>query len=82
MSMQSIKVENYECSKIFEENYSGHWAGFSGRNGHGIGMYVSKRLAEMNRGKLEFFCGNESYRLDGIPYANNKISLKLPKAKN
>jgi len=81
ISMQSIKIESNEYIKIFEENYSGYWADYSGRNGHGIGMFVSKKLVEMNRGKLEFVCGNESYRLDGIPYANNKIILKIQRAK-
>ena len=79
ISMQSIKVEQYECEKVFEENYSGRWAGCSGKDGDGIGMYISKKLIEMNKGIMEFICGNEVYRLDGIPYANNKIILKFLK---
>lgn len=81
ISMQSIMVGNHECEKIFEENYSGDWATQSDKQGHGIGMYVSRKLVEMNRGEFEFICGSEAYRLDGIPYANNKIILKLQKAK-
>lgn len=81
ISMQSIKVEQHECERIFEENYSGKWAGNSGKEGNGIGMYISKKLVEMNKGILEFIRGNEAYRLDGIPYANNKIILKLQLAK-
>lgn len=79
IAMQSIKVEQHECEKIFEENYSGQWADRSGKDGDGIGMYVSKKLIEMNKGIMEFICGIEAYRYNGIPYANNKIVLKFLK---
>lgn len=77
ISMNSILVQEEEINKIFEENYSGYWATKTELNGHGIGMYYAKKLVELNRGEIIFTPGKESYRLNGIPYAKNIISIIL-----
>lgn len=80
ISMKSIFVQKDEINSIFEENYSGYWATETGLNGHGIGMYYAKKLVELNNGEIKFIPGEESYRLNGIPYANNIIKIILNRA--
>jgi len=77
IAMTSLMVNKYEKESIFHEEYSGHWAKHIGLDGSGIGMFYAKKLTEMNHGTIEFIAGDESFRLDGIPYAHNKIILKL-----
>lgn len=82
ISMQSLKVNDEEIENIFSENYSGYWAKQTGINGHGIGMFYAKKLAEMNEGELQFIAGNNViYSLEGVPYAKNTLKLKLKKSK-
>jgi hypothetical protein len=68
--MTSIVILTDEINDIFSENYSGYWATETGLNGHGIGMFYAKKLIELNNGEITFIPGKESYRLNGIPYAN------------
>ena len=77
ISMNSILVQEEEINNIFEENYSGYWATETELNGHGIGMFYAKKLIELNKGEIIFTPGTESYRLNGIPYAKNIITIKL-----
>ena len=79
-SMTSILVTTEEVSKIFNEKYSGHWASEFGLQGHGIGMYYAKKLVELNNGAIVFHAGEEKYKLDGIPYADNVIEITLNRA--
>ena len=78
--MNSILVTPEEVNNIFNEKYSGHWASEAGLQGHGIGMYYAKKLVELNKGTIAFIAGEEKYRLDGIPYADNVIEITLKKA--
>ena len=79
-SMNSILVEQKELDSIFLEKYSGHWVTEFELQGHGIGMYYAKKLVELNKGTIAFIAGEEKYRLDGIPYADNVIEITLNKA--
>ena len=80
ISMTSIVLLQDEINDIFSENYSGYWATETGLNGHGIGMFYAKKLMELNNGEISFIPGKESYRLNGIPYANNIITITLNRA--
>ena len=76
-SMTSLLVNENECDNIFNENYSGYWATETNLSGHGIGMFYAKRLIEINKGDIKFFPGKEKYKLNGVPYADNRIVVEL-----
>lgn len=80
ISMTSILVLPDETNDIFLENYSGYWATELDLKGHGIGMFYAKKLVEMNKGEIVFCPGEESYKLNGIPYAKNTIKITLNRA--
>lgn len=81
ISMISIYVENDEIEEIFKEQYSGRWAEEMGLSGYGIGMFYAKKLMKINDGDIRFIAGNEDYKINGIPYAKNKIEITLIKRK-
>lgn len=79
-SMRSILVEQEEMNKIFLEKYSGYWVTEFELNGYGIGMYYAKKLVEYNNGTIEFYAGKEMFKYEGVPYADNVITITLNKA--
>lgn len=83
--MISLKVEDNEVNKIFRETNSGHWAVTAELNGDGIGMFVIRKLIELNKGEIEFvnnYKSKYSGSINGLPYENNLIIIKLKKALN
>ena len=81
ISMTSLLVEKDEVEKIYIEKYSGRWSKEYGLNGDGIGMFYVKKLMELNRGLIRFIPGDEKFKLDNKPYAENVIELQFPKVK-
>lgn len=79
ISMQSLYIEESEAEAVFMKNYSGTWANKASLNGYGIGMYYAKKLTEMNGGSIVLQRGDLSYMIGGLPYANNKIIIRLQK---
>lgn len=83
LNMMSLKVEPEELSKIFDESNSGKWAKKLDLNGDGVGMFMVKKLIEMNDGSVEFIANynNQSaVNYNGTPYENNVIMIRLKKS--
>lgn len=81
--MKSLKVEENEVADLFKESNSGKWATELDLNGDGIGMFAIKKLLELNHGSIYFkkdFNNSGELLLDGIPYENNRIVVKLKKS--
>jgi signal transduction histidine kinase len=78
--MRSLLIESDEIEKIFEEGYSGKAACNLELNGDGIGMWQINQMVKLNKGKVEIYCGEEAFRFNNIPYADNQIILTLNKA--
>jgi light-regulated signal transduction histidine kinase (bacteriophytochrome) len=80
--MNSLKVESNELERLFEENYSGCYARKLNLDGDGIGMFVVKKLTELNKGKVIFEINIDkkgSTIFNDVPYEKNRISLILNK---
>jgi len=83
LNMISLKVEEDEQDKMFKENYSGLWPSKLEINGDGVGMFIIKKLIELNNGMVYFETDkklNLRRVIDEVPYCNNVISLTFPKA--
>jgi len=82
MEMTSLKIEPTEIDNIFTENYSGTWAKKLDLDGDGIGMYVVRKLAKLNKGNVYFeinYDNKSTIFLDNVPYENNRIYFELKK---
>ena len=82
IEMNSLKVESSELKELFSENYSGNWARKLDLDGDGIGMYIVKKLTEMNNGKVRFEINIDKLSpiiLDKIPYERNRFIIELLK---
>lgn len=79
--MISIVVKEDEIEKIYTEEYSGEYAVQANMHGYGLGMFYVKRLTEMNGGTINFIpSSNIVITYNGIPYAKNKIVIKLQRS--
>jgi len=81
ISMTSLLVEKNEIEKIYIEKYSGKWSKEYDLNGDGIGMFYVKKLMELNKGSIRFIPGEEKFKFDNKPYAENVIELQFTKVK-
>jgi signal transduction histidine kinase len=80
--MTSLKVEPNELDQIFNESNSGKWATDLGLNGDGVGMFMVKKLIELNHGEIQFIANYNdrgTLNYNGVPYENNKILIRLKK---
>lgn len=75
--MRSLHISIDELEKIFEEGYSGKAACNSQLNGDGIGMWQINQMVKLNNGEVSIKCGQETLKINGIPYADNEIILTL-----
>lgn len=81
-NMISLKVEPDELDEIFSEEISGHWSEELELAGDGVGMYMIKKLIELNKGTVDFitnFDKSKVIKYNNIPYENNKIIINLRK---
>lgn len=81
--MISLKVEQDEVSKVFNETYSGKWTTKIDKAGDGIGLYIVKKLILLNEGAIEFITDvdiNKRRIINGVPYENNQILVEIKKA--
>jgi K+-sensing histidine kinase KdpD len=79
--MKSLLIDSDEKDKIFIEGYSGKAACNCQLNGDGIGMWQINQMVKLNNGTVTVKCGQETIRLNGIPYADNEIVLTLTKSR-
>lgn len=73
--MESIVIEDEETERIFDENYSGINAVYAKKSGEGLGMYLIKKLVELNNGTFQVYRGNKITNLNKIKFTNNKFNL-------
>lgn len=82
-NMISMKVEESELVKIFNETISGKWSKETDTAGDGIGMFMVRKLINLNNGDVKFIrnfdCSSE-INYNGIPYEKNRIEIKLNKS--
>lgn len=81
LKMRSLHISNDEVEKIFEEGYSGKAACNCQLNGDGIGMWQINQMVKLNNGKVTVKCGQETLKVNGVPYADNEIILTLDKSR-
>ncbi len=73
--MESLIVKPEERDKIFLEGYSGVSAKKNSLAGGGVGLYIAKKMAELNGGSLIFIPGM-ALTFDGN-YARNKFIFNI-----
>lgn len=81
-NMQSLAIEESEIPLIFTEGWSSNLSKGTSKSGNGLGMYIVKRLIELNNGTVEFQpISNtiEKYSNNGLEiyYQQNKIIVTL-----
>lgn len=77
--MISLRINDSELRKIFEENYSGDYAKKSGNAGSGLGMFLIKQLLELNGGSIEIKPGRTNSKfIDGLAFDANTFSIFIP----
>lgn len=74
--MISLKIDECEKDKIYEENYSGQFARKKNLNGYGLGLSVFKLLLEKNNISTKLLKGERSS--SDPDYENNIFELKIP----
>jgi len=79
--MISLYIQNNEQNLIFTDNYSGVFPKRLERNGKGKGMWIVKKVMNLNKGDviLEIEAGNE--KIQGI-YGRYKFTLSMPIMEN
>lgn len=82
--MHSLAINDSEIPHIFCEQWSSLLATSTGKAGNGLGMFIVKKLIEMNNGKISIepnINSRREYSYNGlqIPYQENKIIIRLPK---
>ena len=80
IQMFSQRVNPKNRQKIFQEGIRGKINDQTSSEGTGVGLYIAKKMLEMNNGSIEFF-PNVSPRfsktIDDIPYEKNNIWISI-----
>lgn len=79
--MVSLKIEDADIEKIFEEGYSGINAIAAEKAGNGIGMNIIIRVLKLNGASLRIrrnVYPSFAKNIDGIPYENNYFEIDIP----
>lgn len=81
MSMISVKIEEDEIERIYDEDYTGINTKSLNKTGSGIGMYLVKKLLSMNNSEISII---PQYKVDscnyeGISYCRNIFMIKIQK---
>lgn len=80
--MISIKIDDDEVDKIFNESYSGRNSQKINKSGDGIGMFRAKSLLELNNVSIEVKRDYQKIeRFNGTDYGRNIFELKFKKTK-
>lgn len=81
-TMESLAIDDSEIPLIFTEGWSSNISKDTGKSGNGLGMYIVKRLIELNNGKIKFEPipnTRHTYSNNGleIDYQTNKLSISF-----
>lgn len=82
-TMESLAINDSEIPLVFTEGWSSNISKGTGKSGNGLGMYIVKRLVELNNGIVKFESipnTRHTYSNNGleIEYQKNNISISLP----
>ena len=80
--MISLRVQKDELEKIFEDGFSSDYSERLGFAGTGVGMYVIKRLCDLNDFILKFENNVDSSKTKermGIPFDKNVLTIGIKK---
>lgn len=83
LSMVSLKVEDEEVEKIWEQGFSGSHPEKINRDGQGLGLHIATHLLEMINADIELIKDvDQNLRASGpdIEFQHNIFRLTLPKA--
>ena len=83
MDMVSLRISDDEIDKIFDEGFSGEEAKKIHRQGEGRGLYLVKRLLELNNSVLEIDNDVDKTRQTtrlGVNFQNNIFRLSMPRS--
>ena len=79
MKMQSLRVHQDEKVKIFYEGYSGQSASKLTTAGSGTGLFIAKKILELNGGSIVLNSDSEnSVEKMGVNYDCNTIEVSVP----
>ena len=82
LEMTSLKITKNDLARIYEENFSGDLAQKIGKSGDGIGMFMVKKLIELNKGKIEVkpnVNSESNLTAMGVPFERNQFIVELKK---
>jgi hypothetical protein len=81
MKMQSLRIHPEEKEKIFLEGYSGKYASDLTTAGSGTGLFLAKKILELNKGSIIVTSdSSNSVEKMGVNYDFNTIELSVPQA--
>lgn len=81
VDMVSLKVNECDKEKIFQEGVSGECAKEKEVCGSGVGLYIARRMIEFNNGLIKFFPNispKDKRKFEDFPYEKNRIRITLP----
>ena len=81
IDMTSLKVDQSEKEMIFQEGFSGSVAQHKECCGTGVGLFIARRMIELNKGKISFIPdtnNHERKHKDGYDYERNRIKIVFP----
>lgn len=81
IDMTSLKVEKFEKEKIFFEGFSGSHSQQKECCGTGVGLYIARRMIELNNGVITFIPDTnhrERISFKGYNYERNRIIIEFP----
>ena len=81
MDMISVRIEDAEMDKIFQDGYSGENALYQEKAGNGMGMDIILKVLELNGACLFLVPNSKMERniiVDGAIYNHNLFVIKLP----
>lgn len=83
LNMISLKISDLDMKSIFDEGMSGELAKKLDLAGDGIGMFLVKRLLELNGAHIEIFRNVDpklAQKHMGVPFENNIFEVSFPSA--
>lgn len=81
LEMSSFKIFEDESELIFEEGYSGKASKALGYSGKGIGLYLVRRLLDINSGTIiinKNFDSSKATKMNGFEFEQNQFIICLP----
>ncbi|MBZ9612303.1 sensor histidine kinase [Rheinheimera maricola] len=82
MDMISTEIEPDEVEKIFLEGVSGSLPSKIGKAGDGIGMYMAKKIIELNTGSITVYPYPDTLEETlGFKFQRNVFTINLPNSK-